>query len=296
MSPPGDAASRQATAGFWAVGGATLAFSLVGIVAGLLSLEAGPMAGGRALFAVAAILVFRLFQGKPLLPAVPAGRRLWLALSCAGLCGNWFFFFLSIRLSTVSVAVLALFTYPLLTALLEPFVLRVRLNRIVLAASALVPLGVFLLLPGWDPGDRLFQGVAAGVASGLSLAFANLANKALIPTTGYGPLLVYPFLAAALVFGPLLLLSAGEIEPKDWIGLGLLGAVFTTSAQLLMLGGFKRLAASTTALLLSMQPVWTVALAVLILNERPGAQVLFGGLLILGAVLVVVRSNQRKPT
>jgi drug/metabolite transporter (DMT)-like permease len=269
---------------------ATLSFSLLGIVIGAISLSGLPVAGGRALFALPACWIWALSarrrSGNPTL--VP-DRGDWLRVVASGLflTGNWLFYALAIKQSSVSIAVVALFTYPLITALLEPIVTKTKLDRTAALAGIAVVAGVALLAPtsGWDHPN--WRGILLGIAAGLSFALRTLFSKPLAAKYHAGTLMAWQFVIPTVLLTPWLIGAVPDVTPGDWLLLALLGAVLTSGALVLFTASLRGLSGAVASIGLSMQPVLSIALAVVLLGERPTGRTLLGAAVITGAVVAV---------
>ena len=63
------------------------------------------------------------------------------------MAAHWVTYFYALKLSNVALGVLSLYTFPILTALLEPLFLKVKFNPIYLFLGLMVLLGLPVLLP-----------------------------------------------------------------------------------------------------------------------------------------------------
>jgi drug/metabolite transporter (DMT)-like permease len=91
---------------------------------------------------------------------------------------------------------------------------------------------------------------------------------------------------AALATGPRPPHNAG-----GFVAIGLMALVSTVLAIMTFFAGLARLGPSTAATLSTLEPAITVVLAAVLLAEPLGGVQLAGGLLILGAVLLLVRAG-----
>lgn len=88
---------------------------------------------------------------------------------------------------------------------------------------------------------------------------------------------------AALFLLPFLLLQHPVFQPQDLFLLVLLGVVFTGIAHSLFIGGLKGTRARTASIIASLEPVYGIIAAVLLLGEILEFRVFLGGFIILGA-------------
>ena len=137
---------------------ATICFALVGVVRGRIDLPSGQAIWGCAVFAVGAVIIVLL--GRRRNPLRLRNRKDRLAMLIVGLfvSGNWYFYFEAISRSTVAIAVISLFTYPMITALLEPLFFDEPYHLPDLVGSLGVFVGVYLIVPAFDPARRCGAG------------------------------------------------------------------------------------------------------------------------------------------
>ncbi|MGB3144105.1 MAG: DMT family transporter, partial [Maribacter sp.] len=60
---------------------------------------------------------------------------------------HWITYFYALQLSTVAIGMLSLFTYPVITAFLEPILLKTKFQRIHILLALLVLTGMYFLSP-----------------------------------------------------------------------------------------------------------------------------------------------------
>jgi drug/metabolite transporter (DMT)-like permease len=81
-------------------------------------------------------------------------------------------------------------------------------------------------------------------------------------------------------------LMPAEIPTEAWPGLIAIGVVSTFIAIQTFYAGTKRVGAAQASLISTVEPIWTVALAAILLGERLTPIQLLGGALILVAVVI----------
>ncbi|HEY2161734.1 MAG TPA: DMT family transporter [Solirubrobacteraceae bacterium] len=173
-------------------------------------------------------------------------------------------------------------------------------GRQVLAALPLALLGVTLISGvlehgayGHDPARGAAYGLAAGVAYvGFLLLLRHGGADLRRPA---GPLFDATATAAVLCVIAGVIIGDADLSP-DWPGAGWLLTLAITSqviGWLLITVSLPRLPAALTALLLTVQPVGSVALAALIFAESPSGVQLAGVALVLLALLVATAPRRR---
>ncbi len=196
---------------------------------------------------------------------------------------HWISFFHSMQVSTIAIGMLALFTYPVITVLLEPFFSRNRLMVSDVFAGMMVLVGIYLMVE--DDMHQLdssaVQGVLWGVLSAFLFALRNLLQKYYHADVPSDSLMLHQVLAIAvmlLVFVDYT--SVMAFEPYDWLMLLLLGAISTATAHTLLSFSLKHLPAKSIAMISCLQPLFAALFAWLLLDEMPTQAVILGGLII----------------
>jgi drug/metabolite transporter (DMT)-like permease len=205
-------------------------------------------------------------------------------------------YFLALRSLPASLCVLIVYIYPSLTVIAGWLLFRRAITRWHVIALASSFLGIALLLGGarfafaW----ALVLAVAAPV---IYTTYILLGERVMAGTPAVGASAVI-FIGAALAFC-LLATFTGQPElpngARGW-AVGFAIAVIPTMVAIsLFMAGLPRVGANRAALLSTVEPVVTVALAALVLGERLSPVQLFGGLLVVLAVVVVQAAHLWRP-
>ncbi len=268
-------------------------FGLAGLFGKWLTLRPHFIVLGRVVFAAAALaLIIRLSGGRfSIRRKIDGGLFLLQGLILAV---HWILFFESIRVSTVAVGLLAYSSFPIFTAFLEPLFFRTRLSRRHLGLSLACLAGVFLLVPRFSWSERVFQGVVTGLGAGATFALLSIINRKLSFRYASPVVAFYQDAGAALFLLPAALLKPPALTGRDFALLAILGLLCTALAHTLFIAGMRRLSAQTASIISALEPVYGIALAALLLGERPSARTIAGGLIILTAVFVLSLSNLKR--
>ena len=197
-------------------------------------------------------------------------------------------------------------------------VLAERPERRVLAALPIALLGVLLISGVLEQHGAYGRNPGRGAAFGLGAGIAYVGFLLLLRRSGSDLRRVAGPLFEATATGTVFTVAAGVIVGDadllpGWPGVGWLIVLALTSqviGWLLITTSLPRLPAAITSLTLTVQPVGSVALAVLILGEAPTALQLVGVVVVLSAVITAtapgvralpehvlkLRANQRRRT
>lgn len=270
----------------------------VGLFAKFVETSPAVITCGRTLFgSVALALVAFLIQSE--LRVRHWKDLIMLALSGALLAVHWFSFFVAIRVSTVAIGLLAFSSFPLFVTFLEPLIFQEKLRGQDVITMALAVLGLILVTPSWDLSNHLTQGVLWGGTSAFTYALLSLMSRWYVRIYPAVTVAFYQQVFAALCALPLALTWKGSISGRDLGLLVILGVIFTGLAQGLTVASLRHLRAQTVGVAYSIEPVYGIIFAWLLLHELPSARTLCGGALICGAVLwtsLTQRPTQKEPS
>jgi drug/metabolite transporter (DMT)-like permease len=205
-------------------------------------------------------------------------------------------FWWALKLGAVSDVAPLAYLYPVIVAGVG-FALGERSGAAVPIAMGMSVAGLVLLFgtPSADANDLLAKGLA--LTSGVMTAGYFLAG-ARIMGRGQGIQTVAVTCAMGVcAFAPAMLLSGsrGGDLADAWPYVLLIVVAGTTLPLLFMQWGVTRVGSTRASMLSLLEPVVTLALAVLILHESPSVGAMLGGVLILAAVPVALSGRRRAP-
>lgn len=205
---------------------------------------------------------------------------------------HWVTYFYALQLSNVAVAMLSLFTYPVMTALLEPLLLKSKFEPIQLMLGGVLLIGIFFLVPSFSLDDSVTQGVLIGLFSALIYSIRNIILKTQVSNFNGSVLMFYQMVVTAIVLFPVLFFYSSAAVPQYIPQILLLALVTTAIGHTLFLNSFKHFSVSTASIMSSMQPIYGIVIAMLFLQEFPNERSLIGGTLILMTVVIESRRKE----
>lgn len=277
----------------WNVSLAALASSwgLISVIGAYVSVDAAALAAARVVLGSAAILAALAAVRRVRTLAVPRDRRLLLAASGVVLAGHWGLWFETVKLSSVAVALVTIYTAPLYLAVLAPLLLGERRSRTALVALAPALAGICLIAGAADGGGAHVRlaAIACGVGSGVLYALLIVTTKQLTRTL---PSVTVQFwqcvAAAAALAGPVAL--GGRVVPQgvEIPLVAVLGVVYTGGGYFLFVALTARVKAQAAGILMYLEPVSAALLAWLLLGQPLSPQVVAGGALVVAAGVAVI--------
>ncbi len=216
-----------------------------------------------------------------------------------GLClaGHWGTFFHSIQLSTVAIGILSLHTYPVMTAILEPFVFGERFRMADLWTALAVFVGLLILMPEYRLDGPMTRGVLWGVLSGVFFTLRNLFSRRAIRHYSGATLMMWQTAIAFLVLTPFIPMDDPRLTGGAFAKMLVLGAVFTALPHTLYTLSMKNLSAKTAGVIATCLPVYGTVFAFFLLGEVPATRTLLGGAVVLIAVAAeaIIASKDHPP-
>ena len=210
------------------------------------------------------------------------------------MCVHWVAYFYALKLSSVAIGMLSLFTYPVITAFLEPLMLGTKFQRIHLLLAFLVLTGMYFLSPNLDFQNSHTIAIAFGLLSALAYAIRNIILKKKVSKYNGTMLMVYQTAIAGILLLPFLFTTSFEVILSQWQVLLALAVLTTAIGHTLFLMTFKHFTITTVSIISGIQPVYGILIGVIFLSEIPKGTTILGGILILSSVVIEsVRSNKQ---
>lgn len=221
------------------------------------------------------------------------GWKLNLATLGVGLLvtTHWVTFYISIQLSTASLGILCLSTATLHVSWLEPLIRRTPFSWAEFLFGFLVIGGIYIVSQDFSAND--YEALAFGLVSALCAAAFNVFNGKLVKYVNSGAITLYE-LGFGLVLLSFVLMYQGNFNQElfsmtlsDLLWLLFLGIICTSLAFLLTIDIIDKLGSFTVSLSINLEPIYTMLLAVFILNEHELLSLRFylGATIIIGVVI-----------
>ena len=265
-----------------------------GVFGKAISLNEGLLVWYRML--LSGILLLVILGASRKLKAVSRKDFQRLALAGCLLGLHWIFFYGSIKYSNISVGVVCFSLTGFFTAILAPILNKKKFAVSELLLSGLTLLGIGLIF-SFDSHYR--TGILLGVISSLLVAFYTIANERLAHSFKSEVITVYQMIGGSIGLAFLmpfyLYFFPVETIIPSWQDLGyliMLSLFCTVLLYLLLTQALNKISAFTVNLSFNLEPIYTIALAILIYKENRELTTPFYiglGLIILSVVLQMVK-------
>ena len=241
-------------------------------------------------FALAAVVLQVLAQARR--EPRPPGRTLAVLVGLGGIgyVGQALCYFFALERISAGLTSLLLYVYPALVVVLGAVVLRDRPRPLAVGCVVVATLGTALTIGPVAGGQA--SGVLLGLAAALVYAVYILVSSRV---TGVGPFATSAWVltASAVVMGVLAAATGPRLPSSGaaWLALVGVALVGTVLAVTTFFAALALLGPSDTAVVSTVEPVVSIAVAGLVLGERLGGLQLAGGVVVLLAVGVLARTR-----
>ncbi|MDF1557118.1 MAG: DMT family transporter [ANME-2 cluster archaeon] len=270
---------------------AAILFGLIGVFVKLTAqMPLGSIIFYRLLFGLTAIALFFGCCGR-LNELRLRDKRLHVLLLGIFQAGTMLSYFISVKYTSVSIAVLLLYTAPVYVTLLSPLILKEYITRSSLLALGISITGVIMVIgPGalFQDVDTIYaMGLAAGLVSGLCYASMIMTSRYLRDSYTGTAQAAWALFITMVLFLPYSIAVPGKVLLDNLYLLILFGLLPTAAALILYLSALKHVRAQHASIIALLEPVSAVVFAFIILSEPiTSATIMGGGLILLGAVLI----------
>jgi drug/metabolite transporter (DMT)-like permease len=262
-------------------------WGFTGILGKLIHLDAFVIVWHRVLIAFVALGIGLVYLKKSF--KINSTTNLWKVFGVGIIVAlHWMTFYKSIQLSTASLGILCLSTTTIHVTWLEPLIMKRKFSWIEFGLGLLVIYGIYFVSSDFKADD--FEALAYGLTSALCAALFSVFNARLaqdIPSstiTFYELLIGFIFMSVVLLFTGDLNENLFTMTMSDFLWLLFLGILCTSFAFLATIEVVKRLGAFTVSLSINLEPVYTILLAIVILNENE----LLGFQFYMGSAIIVI--------
>lgn len=265
-------------------------WGFTGVLGRLISLNEGLLVWWRLLITVISLWI--LFIVRKQVSRISFKDFLKIASIGTVLSLHWLCFYGSIKYSNVSIALTCLATSGLMSAIVEPFFFKRRINPFELLLGLFALAGITLI---YFSNLKFSVGIYIGLLATILTVLVSVMNKKLVSGFESKTITLYQ-LTGGFVGLTLLMPLYDHLfpakyylpQPLDWLWLIILSWCCTILTFVLYISALRRVSAFTMNLTLTLEPVYGIILAFAIYHENKYFSYTFyiGFLLILSAVVI----------
>ena len=259
------------------------------ILGALISIDAIPLVWYRMLLASIFLFLFIKFSKRSLF----IKKRTLIKFVIGGIiiALHWITFFLAIKSSNVSVALITMSTGAFFASLIEPIFFKRRISKLELFLGLVVVAGLYII---FQVEGNYILGITYGLISAFLSALFSVANGLYVKK--YDPFIMSFYqLSIGALFITILLLFKGsftveffQLSYNDWMYLLILASICTAYAFSVSIKIMKVLSPYTVMLSINLEPVYGIILALIIFGDKEKMSPVFyyGALIILLSVIL----------
>jgi len=278
---------------------AVLLAGLTGVLGRLITLNEGLLVWYRLLLTAVALWILAFLRRSSFRIQGRDIARIF-GIGAVAAC-HWVAFYGSIKYSNVSVGLLCFSAVGFFTALIEPLIMRHKIDVVEVLLGLLAIGGIFLIFQV-DP--RYKTGIVIGLVSSLLGSLFPVLNKRILDRVPASSVTLYELTGGFLFLSILLPFylrwaPTASLLPglSDWIWLLVLSLACTVLAFNLSMNALKRLSAFTVNLSYNLEPVYGILLAFALFREDKylhGSFYIGFGLIFLSIGLQMLRMWRRR--
>lgn len=222
----------------------------------------------RMLFAAFFLFIFIRFIKRD---SLKVSRKLLIQLSAIGgfMAFHWLFFFYSIKVSNVSIALSCLSLSTLFAAVLEPLIFKrkIDVSEVVMGIVIVICMGLI-----FKTEFHYKEGIFFGILTALFGTIFSVFNGKIYGKTSSGNIIFYEIFSGFLLLSIFYLFTGqisqlNEISYRDLSLILLLASVFTAFPMLESIKLMKYISPFTLILTINLEPVYGIILAFFIFGE-----------------------------
>lgn len=250
----------------------------------------------RLLFGLAFIFTY-LLATKRLGELKPGKKKGRLLLQGIFVMVNMFFYFLCVKETCFSIAILLEYTAPIYVMLASPFVLKEKVGKESIAALFLAITGVYLVIRpeegfgNFEFSGSHFIGIASGLFAGMLLAAIIMNVRILKKDHSEFAIAFWGTAISCLLMAPYAVKIPFSLLTPNFPVLIVFGIVSVGIGGVLTTIGFANLKSQTGSLLALIEPVAGVFFDIVFLGVALSAGTLAGSILVLSAAALVSRPS-----
>lgn len=276
-------------------------FGTIGVFVRYIDLSSSEIALLRGLIGSLFLTTVMFLMKKKISWAIVKVNALILLLSSIALGGNWIFLFQALKHTTLSNATLSYYFAPVIVLIVSPLVLKEKLSVKKIICIAVAMLGMLFIVGNGGvntSGLNDLIGIGYGLMAAVLYASLMLLNKFIknmdgLETTvlqlGTATILLMPYVFFTDGFGIL------EVSSSSIPFILILGVIHTGIGFLLFFSGMQKLKGQSIAALSYADPITSLVISALILQEQMTFVQILGGALLLGATFVSENNSINLP-
>lgn len=259
------------------------------ILGKLISVDAIPLVWYRML--LASVFIFLFLKINKTSFKIKKSSLFKFVITGIIIALHWVTFFMAIKVSNVSIALVTMSTGAFFTSFIEPVFFKRRIKLIEIFLGLLVVVGLYII---FKLDAQYKMGIFYALISSFLSALFSVLNGLFVKKHPASTISFYQlffgvlFISVFLLFQGSLTLDLLELKASDWIYLLILSTVCTAYAFIASVHVMKYLTPYTVMLTINLEPVYAIILALIFFgeSEQMSSEFYFGSSIVLLVVLL----------
>jgi drug/metabolite transporter (DMT)-like permease len=221
----------------------------------------------------------------------------FVSLGVLGMAGSNFFYYYAIKEMNVGTAILLQYMAPIFVLAYTTSMKEETLTATKVIAATASIVGCFLAVGGFSGKTAALTtaGLFAGIGAAFSWSFTNVSLKHLLKKYRVWTATVYAFGSASvfwLVINPPWKIIAAGYPASTWLTLCGFAVMSVLIPHTLYFNGVRHLTASRAIITATIEPVFAILFAFILLGEAMSGLQILGGVIVIGAILTLQLQNE----
>lgn len=237
------------------------------IIGKLIMLDSLSMVWCRTAMSVIILFIYGLCSKTLLKISIQTALKFLVVGSIIAI--HWYFFFLSIKVSNVSIGLSTISTGALFTAFLEPFFFKRKIKWYEIYLSMIITICMIVL---FNAEIQYFEGIIYGLIASILSSLFSVVNGKIVNQSNSITILSYELLGGVIILSCLILwnktfINLVEISSLDLFYLFILASLFTIYPMLESISLMKFITPFTLILTVNLEPIYGIIFAFFIFGE-----------------------------
>ncbi len=189
---------------------------------------------------------------------------------------------------------ITLHSFPAMTSILEPIILKTPFKVYHLLLALLVIIGICIILPSTDTSDIIVIATFCGLLSALSYALRNIWTRKIMMHYNASVIMYFHLIIMTVLLSPFLFIQDSSALEVDWKYILALAIFTTVIGHTLLVNALRHFSAVSVGLISSVIPLYGILWGLVFLNEVPNLNTILGGSLIMASFIIESYSSQRE--
>ena len=278
---------------FYLVIFAALLSGVSGLLVKFMSIPATSMAAIRLTTPTILVGAFLLWKGNSLFRK---GYRIMLTASAVNAI-RMLFFFSAYIYTSISNAIITLYTWPIFASILSVIFLKEHISRRQMGLLLFSFVGILIVYIGHDISfdNSDFIGLTAGILSALFYASTVVIFKSQTATFKPSETIFFQNLVGTFVFLPFLFFNEPEPTTLDWTLALTHGIVIGIIMFMAFFHGLRYINASKASMITYIEVVAAMSLGYLVMGDKITVNMIIGALIIMSCTFLLKQKEQNEP-